>query len=170
MKGRRGDKGILVEKPAAILEGGPRDGWSYYLDDLALIQRVERQMNGRQFWYRPTDRTTVHPRTFGEVESAVWEYVPELDPFIPPPPPPPTKLELVAGAVAMCGSAGGRLPQIVNNLPPELTEGNKLSMLAKSVAPLVWWLCRQGVIEQSTVDPWYDKRYRSVRRAQRPTT
>lgn len=162
VNGRRGTRGILVSKPAALLFGGPREGWSYFVSDLQSLIRLEREFNGREFWYAPSGVMVDHPRTFGEVQSERWDYIEELDPFRPQPPPPPTKLELVHAAIALCGRQGGRLPDIVNNLPPDMVEGLLRNNLAVCIAPLVWWLTRLGTVEHSEKDHPLDRRYRTV--------
>lgn len=171
VNGRRGNKGIEIKRPSALLEGGPRGGWGYYVDELQQVVRMEAEINGREFWYRPTGRKIPHPRTFGEVKSEVWEYVVELDPFAPKPPPPPTRLELVLGAVGMLGSRGGQLAHIVPMLPAEFHVGLQgKNSLAVRIAPLVWYLVHQGLLEQSdhVYDAWY--RMRRVAHAEEPDT
>lgn len=64
---------LLITKPSALMEGGPRDGWAYHLDQLERMVRIEEYF-GRTFPYRPTDRTVIHPRTNGKTTSAIWEY------------------------------------------------------------------------------------------------
>lgn len=180
VNGRRGDRGILVNKPAAILFGGPRDGWSYFIKDLEQLIRIERDFKGREFCYVPSGVMVPHPRTFHEVQSERWDYVEELDPFLPAPPEPPTPTEMVLSAIALCGRHGGQLIQIVNNLPPELLEmgDDKHGVpyvldrhkVAVNIAPIVWTLEQRGQIESNPADPWHERRYRRVINAQEPAS
>lgn len=66
---------LKFDKPAVLLEGGPRDGWAYFEDEIERLVTIERYC-GRELGYRPTERFAVHPRTGGRIQSRVWEYVP----------------------------------------------------------------------------------------------
>ncbi len=78
---------LKIERPAVLLEGGPRDGWAYFEDEIEDLVRIEAYC-GRRFDYQRTSRFTVHPRTNGAARSRVWSYIapgrpqePERDPW-----------------------------------------------------------------------------------------
>lgn len=78
------------EKPVALLEGGPRDGWGYFTDDLRESVRVGER-TGRPFPYRATRRRTTHPDGY---QCGVWEWVePERPAGEPVAAPAPLKAE-----------------------------------------------------------------------------
>lgn len=63
---------ITIPKPAARLEGGPKDGWVYFIDDLEHEQRIAQRM-GTVFSYKPTRAKCVLPWT-GGVEGIIWRW------------------------------------------------------------------------------------------------
>lgn len=63
---------ISIPKPAARMEGGPKDGWVYFIDDLEHEQRIAERM-GTVFPYSPTRRKCVLPWT-GGVEGIWWRW------------------------------------------------------------------------------------------------
>lgn len=60
-----------ITRPAVILEGGPRDGWCYYVDDIEHQARATAA-TGHLFAYSPTGRYTPHPVT--GVDVLVWQH------------------------------------------------------------------------------------------------
>jgi len=66
---------LKLKRPAVILDGGPRHGWAYYLDDLQEQARATEAM-GRRFDYVPTGEYIPHPRAGGKVLSEVWRWAP----------------------------------------------------------------------------------------------
>jgi hypothetical protein len=64
---------LKLKHPAAILEGGPRHNWGYYLKDLQVLVATD-EWAGRRFPYEPTGEFKPHPRAGGKVMSEVWRY------------------------------------------------------------------------------------------------
>lgn len=67
-------KGESKTKPlvgAAVCEGGPRDGWWYYVTDLEHFVRIGERL-GRPFPYEPTIRFADHKD--GRSSGVVWTY------------------------------------------------------------------------------------------------
>jgi hypothetical protein len=79
---------LVLKKPAVLLEGGPKHGWSYHEDYMPTLVAAYEHV-GEVFPYRPTGRFEVHPRTAGKHSSRVWEY-------FEPEAPEPTYAELLA--------------------------------------------------------------------------
>lgn len=67
---------LKLKAAAVLFEGGPWDGWSLYVADVAARVQSDERM-GRHFDYRETARFEVHPRAGGKVTSKVWEYAPK---------------------------------------------------------------------------------------------
>jgi hypothetical protein len=60
-------------RPAVILRGGRRDGWSYFEEELERYRTIPSMA-----WvndYQPTGQTRLHPEN-GGAQSAVWGYRP----------------------------------------------------------------------------------------------
>lgn len=63
-----------IERRLVVLEGGARDGWWYFEDDITQRQAAVERMGGT--WpYEPTVRTRVHPQyvAVGTVHTYVGE-------------------------------------------------------------------------------------------------
>lgn len=61
-------------KPAVILQGGPRDGWSYFVDDMIAYAKLPDPTH----WvhdYHATTRERLHPEN-NNAMSKIWEYRP----------------------------------------------------------------------------------------------
>lgn len=71
---------IAIPRPAARMQGGPRDGWVYFVEDLEHEQRIAERMSGvlgaRPFGYKPTRAKCVLPWT-GGVEGIIWRWTGE---------------------------------------------------------------------------------------------
>lgn len=74
---------LTFKKPAVLLQGGPRDGWAYFADEIENVVRWNRLP------YVETEEFVVHPRTGGKIYSRVWRYAPDIAPTVPAEPPAP---------------------------------------------------------------------------------
>jgi hypothetical protein len=66
---------LKLKRPAVILEGGPRNNWGYYRDDVEKLVATDAYA-GRRFPYERTGTYKPHPRAGGKFMSEIWRYAP----------------------------------------------------------------------------------------------
>jgi hypothetical protein len=139
----KGKNELWFAGKAVLCEGGPRDGWAYFLDDIEEMVRIWGR-NGKVFNYRPTKRTVIHPRTRGKITSVIWEYVKTQDELARE----AKHLTDVLAAVVKLGRAGGTSSSIAKLIEepigmPELRDALR-ALVARGEVDVNDW-----------VDPYY---------------